>query len=240
MNRILFADRDERFYTKLNFALHEAGFSTEFSSDGEDAFGRMMVDRTRFDVLVIDSNLPSMNGIELLKRVRTARLHVPILMLNEMDDAMERILSLELGADDCVTKPVHVRELVLRIQALSQCRNRVNPSFAVQSGELRLGNMRLRVEERECFIDRYEIGLTPVQVQVLKALFQKPGSVVLREALMHAAWGKIVHHHLLAMQISLLRQKFDTVTTRSHEIETVHHRGYRLAKITPSDEKSMV
>ncbi|KUO97098.1 response regulator transcription factor [Ferroacidibacillus organovorans] len=240
MNRILFADRDERLYNKLYFALHEEGFATEFSSDGEDALSRLMVDRTRFDVLVIDSNLPSMNGIELLKRVRTAQLHVPILMLSEMDDAMERILSLELGADDCVTKPVHVREMVLRIQALSQCRHRVNRPFEPRDGEMRLGNMKLRVNERECLIDRYEIRLTPVQVQVLKALFQKPGSVVLREELMLAAWGKIVHHHLLAMQISLLRQKFDAVAMRSHEIETVHHRGYRLAKMIPSDQKRMV
>ena len=226
MARILVVDDDEHIREVVCFALNKAGFETLTAANGVQAIERCSAQRP--DLLVLDVLMPEMDGTEVCRRLRaqaaTARL--PILFLSSRDDEIDRIVGLEIGGDDYVTKPFSPRELVARVRALIR---RSTP--AVDAAEIRqwqCGKLRLDGARYQVWWDEQSVALTLTEFGILRSLITRPGLVCRRDQLMDQAYElhRIVSDRTIDSHVRRVRSKLATLG--ADVIETVHGIGYRL------------
>lgn len=218
---LLIADDDPHIREVLRYSLGQAGFAIDEAADGAEALRLASV--TAYDLIVLDILMPEKDGIEVCNELRRTS-EVPILFLSSKDEEIDRIIGLEMGADDYVSKPFSPRELLARIRAILR-RPRATASDApVQVGKLHIDPMR-----RSVTWDTQVLTLTATEFAILSLLASRPGKVFERDELMRGAYpGKrIVSHRTIDSHIRRLRDKL-----RSHGaevIQTSHGVGYRLA-----------
>lgn len=226
MARILVVDDDEHIREVVCFALDKAGFETLAAANGVQAIERCNAHLP--ELLVLDVLMPEMDGTEVCRRLRaqaaTARL--PILFLSSRDDEIDRIIGLEIGGDDYVTKPFSPRELVARVRALIRRSAPVtDPGEVAQwcCGKLRLDGARYQV----WWNDR-SIALTLTEFGILRALVTRPGLICRRDQLMDQAYElhRIVSDRTIDSHVRRVRAKLASIG--ADVIETVHGIGYRL------------
>lgn len=220
--KILVVDDDPRLRSLVGLALERAGYQVVTAGDGQAAL--MQALRELPDLIVLDQGLPELDGLEVCRRIR-ARSDVPILFLTARDDELDRIIGLELGADDYVTKPFSPRELVARIKAiLKRSRGAASGSLVLRHGRVTLDPAR-----HSCKVDEDEIPLTGTELAILKCLIQWPERVTSRPALVDAVWGagSPVSDRTLDSHLRNLRQKF-TAGGLGDVIETLHGVGLRM------------
>lgn len=226
MPTILVVDDDPHIREVIDFALQKAGFATVDAENGEQALARFHA--THPDLVVLDIVMPERDGTEVCKELRRVST-VPIVFLSSRDDEVDRILGLELGGDDYVTKPFSPRELVARVRAILR-RGKGDVQEVVASGEHRLEHGRLRLD-----LDRYtacwqdqELVLTLTEFGILRTLLAHPGKVFNRDQLMDGSYQdyRVVSDRTIDSHVRRVRAKFKTLG--ADPIETLHGIGYRL------------
>ena len=221
---ILVIDDDPHIREVVCFALDKAGMSTRAGADGEEAL--RLIGEQAPDLIVLDINMPEMDGLELCRRVRQDS-EVPILFLSSRDDEIDRVLGLELGADDYVTKPFSPRELVARINAILKRARAPRPAPA--PAQVRVDQLEIDLDEHRATWAGDELGLTATEFQLLLALARQPRRVFTRDDLMRAVYAPGIHvsDRTLDSHVRHVRAKL-TAAGASGLIETVHGVGFRL------------
>jgi len=221
---ILVVDDDPHIRDVVCFALGKAGMATRAAADGADALS--LVREHEPDLLVLDINMPEMDGLEVCRRLRQSS-EVPILFLSSRDDEIDRVLGLELGADDYVTKPFSPRELVARINAILKRARAAAP--LVEAEIVRVGELAIDVPEHRATWSGGEIALTATEFQILLALARQPRRVYSREDLMRSVYAPNIHvsDRTLDSHVRHVRAKLSAVGADGL-IETVHGVGFRL------------
>jgi two-component system OmpR family response regulator len=225
MTRILVVDDDPHLREVVRYALSRQGFTVVEATNGAEAL--RLHAATPVDLIVLDIVMPELDGIETCRELRrTSR--TPVVFLSSRDEELDRVLGLELGGDDYLTKPFSTRELVARCKAVLR---RVNPEPSPEPAPaaLHVGRIRLDPAEHRAWAEEHEVLLTVTELSLLRVLMARPGRVYTREELTERAYPGGNHHvseRTLDSHIRRIRQKF-----RDHgvdPIETVHGLGYRL------------
>jgi two-component system OmpR family response regulator len=227
--RILIVDDDPHIREVVRFALEKEGFATAEAGDGREALVRFAADRPA--LVILDILMPEMDGTEVCRKLRAA-CSVPIVFLSSKDEEIDRILGLELGGDDYVTKPFSPRELVARVKAVLR-RGTLAAEAAAGEGtpeteELRHGRLRLDLDRFQAFWDDGEIVLTVTEFGLLRTLLGYPGRVYSRQELMDGAYQEhtVVSDRTIDSHVRRLRRKF--ADAGADPVETVQGVGYKL------------
>jgi len=223
-NRILVVDDEPDLVELIRFNLASAGFRVEVATSGSAALASLR--RSPPDLMVLDLMLPDIDGTELCRRVRADRdlAQLPIIMLTAKAEEVDRIVGLELGADDYVTKPFNTRELALRVKAVLRRRSQEGESDLPLEHEA----LRLEPETHRCFLGGDDVPLTAKEFSLLQALMSRPGRVMTRERLLDEVWGRdvTVTTRTVDTHLKRLREKLGDA---GGLIETVRGVGYRFA-----------
>lgn len=228
MTRILLVDDDVELASLLKDYLEREGYEAQLTHDGET--GAQTALGGAFDLIVLDVMLPRLNGIEALRRIRAASL-VPVLMLTARGDDVDRVVGLELGADDYVPKPCTPRELVARIRAIL----RRTQGMGAPSGEgetaLSSGSLELRPERRSATWGGQSLELTAAEFNLLEVLVRHVGQVVDKNALSQEGMGRPLtrYDRSIDVHISSIRRKLATCTP-TELIQTIRGVGYQLIR----------
>ena len=219
--KILIVDDDPRLRDLVRIALERAGFATLTAADGAAAL--IHARREAPDLIVLDIGLPEIDGFEVCRRIR-ATSEVPILFLTARDDEIDRIVGLELGADDYVCKPFSPRELVARVRAILK-----RAGHAAQPETLARGRIALDLRARSCQVAGVDLALTATEFGILARLMADPDRLATRPALIAALWGaqSTVSDRTLDSHLRNLRRKLAEAGCEG-AIETVHGQGMRL------------
>lgn len=224
--RILVVDDDKQIVRLLQTYLQDAGYSVLTAYNGEDALHLIRHDRP--DLVILDIQLPHHDGWEITRRVRTEErlAATPILMLTARVHDTDKILGLELGADDYLTKPFNPREVVARVRAI--LRRAATP--AALSSVLQSGTLRLDIDRHRLTLDDTFIELTPTEFVLLKTLMQNPGHAFTRAELIERALGYAYEgmDRTLDSHIKNLRKKIEPSANEHRYIETIFGVGYRF------------
>lgn len=218
--KILVVDDDPRLRDLVRLALERAGFQVITAADGQSALTSAV--REVPDMVVLDIGLPEVDGLEVCRRIRL-RSDVPVLFLTARDDEVDRILGLELGADDYVTKPFSPRELVARVRAILKRTSGKTPQ------PLQVGALVLEPASRLCRANGHVLPLTATEFRLLELLMLQPGHLIPRAKLISSLWGaqSAVSDRTLDSHLRNLRQKLATVAV-AETIETRHGQGIRI------------
>jgi two-component system phosphate regulon response regulator PhoB len=221
--KILVVDDEPDALEVLGFKLREAGFTPIFATDGLKALAAVRADRP--DLIVLDLMLPEIDGLEVCKILRRdpATVAIPILMLTAKAAEMDRVLGLELGADDYVTKPYSPRELVLRIRKLLK-----RLKAADEAGEhIRLGVLEIDIPRHSAMVENKPVTLTATEFNLLALLAKRRGRVQTRERLLQDVWGyeTAIDTRTVDTHMRRLREK---VGTAADYLETIRGVGYRF------------
>jgi two-component system response regulator MtrA len=222
--RIHVIEDDGRIADVIVKNLESAGYECHVSSDG----GHALADFARLgpDLVVLDLGLPGLDGLDIARRVRRGS-DVPILMLTARSSESDKLLGLEIGADDYVTKPFSTAELVARVRALLRRSTGAVRERVIEAGPLRIDPSRRRVERHGI-----EVPLTTLEFDLLHFLAARPGRVFTREALLSEVWGsdRIVDDRSIDSLVSRLRRKLEEDPSRPRFVQTVWGAGYRFAE----------
>jgi two-component system response regulator CpxR len=218
---ILLADDDTELCSLLEEYLQQEGFDVRLAHDGEQALKESS--RPGIDAMVLDIMMPVRNGIEVLKELRQSS-DLPVLMLTARGDDLDRILGLELGADDYLPKPCNPRELVARLRAVLR-----RSTGKVGSGAVSIQDLELHPGNRELLKEGKRVDLTSTEFSVLHALLQKPGEIISKRDLYLSALGRepVRYDRSIDMHVSNLRRKLGTGPDGENRIETIRGIGYQ-------------
>jgi len=225
--RILIIDDDTRLTAMVCDYLGGAGFSVTASATAFE--GQQRLKREQFDALVLDLMLPDADGLEVCRRIRQTS-DVPILMLTARGDAMDRVVGLEIGADDYLPKPFNPRELVARIRAILR-RTRSDKSVPSTPDIVRVGEIELDPATRSVRRDGQPVDLTSVEFNLLEVLLREAGRVVPRERLVNAVLSRKFSpfDRSIDMHVSKVRKKLGDTDADEH-IKTIRGVGYIFAR----------
>ena len=222
--RVLVVDDEPDLLELVRINLAQAGYTVETAANGSDALTALR--RAPPDVMILDLMLPDLSGTELCARVRADQrlAALPIIMLTAKSEEIDRVVGLELGADDYVTKPFSPRELALRVRAVLRRRAPTGEEARV----LEHGALRVDPDSHRASVDGREITLTAKEFQLLVALMGRPGRVMTRERLLDEVWGSdiTVTERTIDTHLKRLREKLGVA---GDQIETVRGVGYRFA-----------
>ena len=223
MPRILIVDDEPEMVRGLEDNLRFEGYQTLAAGDGKRGLQLALTEAP--DLILLDIMMPGMSGWDVCRELRRKGLDVPVIMLTARGEEVDRVLGLELGADDYVTKPFGLRELLARIRAVLR-----RPGPRQKFEECAFGDVRVRLRGRQAFKAGREVRLTRKEFDLLRYLVEHRGEVITRDRLLDEVWGydqfpttRTVDTHILR-----LRQKFEDDPERPQFILTVHGQGYRF------------
>jgi two-component system KDP operon response regulator KdpE len=223
MTRILVVDDEPQILRALRTSLRGAGYEVETAETAEAALTAAAVNPP--DAVILDLVLPDGRGTDVARELRTWT-NVPLIMLSVVGDELEKVAALDAGADDYVTKPFGIDELLARLRAALR---RGEPS-----GEpvVEVGGLRIDLEKQRVQIDGTTVQLTPHEFSLLRALARDPGKLMTHQALLREVWGRAYddESHYLHVYVSQLRRKLEADPARPRYILTVQGAGYRLAQ----------
>ena len=183
--KVLVVDDEKLIVKGIRFSLEQEGMEVDWAYDGEEALNKAK--ENQYDMILLDIMLPKMTGLEVCQQIREFS-SVPIIMLTAKGEDMDKILGLEYGADDYITKPFNILEVKARIKAIMR-RTQKEKKQEERSNTLEAGDMRLDCEGRRIFIAGKEINLTAKEFDVLELLVKNPNTVYSRENLLNLVWG---------------------------------------------------
>lgn len=227
MKKILIVDDEKSIRTLLQYNLQQSQFATEIAVDGEDALQKVETEKP--DLILLDLMLPKIDGIEVCKILRQRDIQTPIIMLTAKGDELDKVLGLEIGADDYMTKPFSPREVVARVKAVL----RRSGDKAIEENEiekLTSGAITVYPEQFEVYLGNKELEFTPKEFELLTYFMQNKNRVLSREQLLSAVWNydfagdtRIVDVH-----VSHLRDKIEENSKKPLYIKTVRGMGYKF------------
>lgn len=229
MAHILVADDDAHILDVVEYALTQDGHKVKRTDNGKDTLAAF--NENGFEIVVLDVNMPPPDGFDVLREIRKNSA-VPVIFLTSRDEEVDRIVGLEIGADDYVTKPFSPRELAARVKAI--LRRTTGPSEDSDEQVLEYGPLRLDEDRYYLFVGEEPIGLGKVEFNLLKVMLKRPGRVYSRKDLLDLAWGEdyIATDRVVDTHVKRIRQKIREVDEEAAGIvETVHGVGYRIREL---------
>jgi two-component system, OmpR family, response regulator RegX3 len=225
--RILIVEDEPAIAEAVEYALRAEGFDVEAVDDGNAALAQARAHA--YDLLVLDLMLPGLSGVEVCRQLRDES-PVPILMLTAKDAEVDRVLGLEVGADDYVTKPFSVAELVARVRALLR-RRELDTRQAI--AKLRVGELELDLAKHEARIDGEQIPLTAFELKLLALLAAEPERVFSRGEIMRHLWDSsyVGEERACDLHVSNIRRKIERDPARPERLVTVRGSGYKLQAV---------
>jgi two-component system response regulator RegX3 len=227
MSRILVIEDEPAIRDAITYALSEEGFQVEQAGDGENGLAQALDGEP--DVVILDLMLPGIPGTDVCRRIR-AQSAVPIIMVTARGAELDRVLGLEMGADDYITKPFSMAELIGRIRAILR-RRELDRSG--RTGKLRIGSLELDPMRHEARVDGEPKRLTPSEFKLLLMLAEQPERVFSRREIMQHLWDSdyVGDQRACDIHISNLRQKLERDPARPQRIVTIRGVGYMLAAV---------
>ena len=225
--RILLVDDEQPIQTLLSFPLQRDGYEVVQASDGREALARFS--EQQFDLVVLDLMLPRMDGLEVCKRLRANGSTVPIIMLTAKSEEIDKVLGLELGADDYITKPFSMREFRSRVKAALRRAGMVQPE-ADDEQPIEIRGLRIDPTKRTVVRDGDTVATTFVEFEILTALARSPGRVFTRDMLLSRVWGDSAYRdpRTIDVHIRHLREKIEADPKEPEYLFTVRGVGYRF------------
>lgn len=225
MTRVLVVEDEESFSDALSYMLRREGFVAVVSATGPQALAEF--DRAGADIVLLDLMLPGLPGTDVCRQLR-ARSAVPIIMLTAKDGEIDKVVGLELGADDYVTKPYSARELVARIRAVLRRRGEAEP--APVEAVLTAGPVRMDVDRHVVAVDGQQIALPLKEFDLLEVLLRNTGRVLTRMQLIDRVWGSdyVGDTKTLDVHVKRLRAKIEPDPANPTHLLTVRGLGYKL------------
>lgn len=224
MTRILVVEDEPSFHEALSYQLEREGYEVGVAETGDDAIGTF--DREGADLVLLDLMLPGLPGTEVCRRLRS-RSRVPIIMLTAKDTEVDKVVGLELGADDYVTKPYSTRELLARIRAV--LRRRVDDEV-IDDGVLEAGGVRVDVDRHQVSVNGREIAMPLKEFELLELLLRNAGRVLTRGQLIDRVWGAdyFGDTKTLDVHVKRIRSKIEADPSNPQLLLTVRGLGYRF------------
>jgi two-component system OmpR family response regulator len=233
MKTILVVDDEPKIAAIARDYLEHAGYAVETAADGRAALE--LIRGSAPDLVVLDLGLPEVDGLDVTREVRRSS-QIPIIMLTARDDEIDKLLGLELGADDYLTKPFSPRELVARVRAVLRRSETSHHGDATRNGELiRVGEVVLDVPRMRTEVAGRRVELTPTEFQLLATLAAQPGRIFTRSQLLDAVHGVAFESYERAIDthIKNIRRKLEPDPRRPAHVLTVYGVGYRFADDRP-------
>ncbi len=223
---ILIVEDNQDLAFGLRTNLEVQGYSVSLAEDGPTGLELALAEPP--DLIILDLMLPRLGGIEVLKKIRAAGSDIPILILTAKGNEVDKVLGLRLGADDYVTKPFGLMELMARVEALLR---RSRPASGQSASVYRFGSIEIHTESQQVFKEGIAVNLTPKEYGLLLALVLRNGAVASRIELMGEVWGhaSAVISRTVDTHIAELRRKLEPDPARPRHIITVRKSGYRVA-----------
>jgi DNA-binding response OmpR family regulator len=227
--RVLIVEDDAHIAELMRMHLHDEGYAIEHAADGRA--GLRLLDAGGWDALVLDLMLPGIDGLEICRRAREMTRYTPIIITSARSSEVHRILGLELGADDYLTKPFSVLELVARVKALLRRTDALARRARLESGTLELPGLYIDPLAREVRVEGRPIVLTPREFDLLYFFARHPGKVFSRMDLLNHVWGyrHDGYEHTVNTHINRLRMKVEEDPTAPRRILTVWGLGYKFS-----------
>lgn len=230
--QILVVDDEASIRELLTFNLKKNGYSVETAADGREALAKA----AGMDLVLLDIMLPEVDGLEVCRRLKAdpQTSGIPIIMLTAKAEEIDRVLGLELGADDYVVKPFSMRELLARVKAVLRRSAKDSQSEKGREETLKIGGLRLDFSSYQAWLHDEPIALTPKEYELLKLLVTNPGRAFTRDELLERIWGYEYYGDTRTVDVHIrhLRAKLKDDENISKAIETVRGIGYRFARRT--------
>lgn len=210
MRKILIIEDDQDIIDLLELHLKDVSTSLVTAIDGEDGLSKAIDEKP--DLILLDISLPKMDGIEVCQKIRQLNMDMPIIMLTARSEEIDRVLGLEVGADDYVTKPFSIRELMARIKAIFRFRKMIEDSIQTNTTSLlKFENLSIDIEKRKVILNNEKIELSPKEFELLLMLASNPGKSYSRAQLLNLIWGYDFegYEHTINSHINRLRAKIE-------------------------------
>jgi len=226
--KILVVEDERPTARSLWFLLTREGYEVALAYDGETAL--RMMEQEKPDLVLLDIMLPDLSGTEVCRRVREQRRYMPIIMLTAKAEEVDKVLGLEMGADDYVTKPFQPRELIARIQAQLRRALIYSRPQSQQQRQVQIGLLTVDADTREVRLGQHLIPMTPKEFDLLYTLALHAGRVISREVLLEEVWGetRYLNRRTLDVHIRRLRVKLEPNPSQPRYIQTIPGVGYKL------------
>ena len=227
---ILAVDDESSILDLLKFNLEKEGFNFISAEDGEEGINKVLNEKP--DLLLLDVMIPKMDGLSVCKKIRQENINIPIIMLSARGEEIDKVLGLEIGADDYITKPFSPREVIARIKANLRKFDKNKSAEEEQKNQIAVGSLILDLDKFEAIVRGTTVTDLPRrEFEVLKFLAQKPGQIVTRETLLEKVWGYEYYGDIRTVDVTVrrIREKIEKNTSNPKIIITKRGVGYYLA-----------
>lgn len=226
--KILVVDDEESLVRLITYNLNKEGFSTVHLYEGSQVLET--VQKEEPDLLILDLMLPGQDGLEICREIRASRNNIPIIMLTAKDEEIDKVLGLELGADDYVTKPFSVRELLARVKAVLRRKNLVHDNEEHNKKDLVVGIFTVKPERYQIYKQEQLLDLTLKEYELLEMLLRNKGRVLKRDYLLEVLWDfpESANTRVLDVHVSKLREKIEEDSKNPKFLKTVRGLGYKF------------
>ena len=232
VEKILLVEDDPEIADLIRLHMADSGLRLEVASDGVSGLEKAIVNE--YELVILDVMLPRLDGLEVCKRIREHKKGMPILMLTAKSEELDKVLGLELGADDYMTKPFSIRELFARIKSLRRRVRALKNERSVQKQEAQIdfGDLHIDLDKRKVIVDGRVIVLTVKEFDLLTLFASNPGKAYSREQLLNLVWGYQFsgYEHTVNSHINRLRAKIENDPANPGYIRTVWGVGYQFAE----------
>lgn len=224
-NKVFVVDDEKLIVKGIRFSLEQDSMEVDCAYDGEEALEK--VHRQEYDIVLLDLMLPKVDGLEVCQQIREFS-DVPIIMLTAKSDDMDKIMGLEYGADDYITKPFNILELKARIKAILRRNNRSHRKKEEKNTRIHVRDLTMDTESRRVFLGDREVNLTAKEFDLLELILTNPGKVYSREQLLNLVWGFEYPGDVRTVDVHVrrLREKIETNPSDPHYVYTKWGVGY--------------
>ncbi|MEM9887986.1 MAG: response regulator transcription factor [Bacteroidota bacterium] len=229
MKRVLAIEDDRNIIDLLEIHLKDLDCQVTRALDGEEGLKQAL--QQDFDLIILDIMLPKMDGVEVLRQLRINRKHTPVMMLTAKSEEIDKVLGLETGADDYLTKPFSIREFLARVKAIFRRSQLLQAQQIEENGAiLRFKNLTIDIEKRKVVQDDKRVELSPKEFELLVLLASKPGKSYNRQRILNLVWGYDFdgYEHTVNSHINRLRGKIEPDINKPSYILTTWGIGYRF------------
>ena len=227
MKRILIVDDDDEIRDLLEFDVSQSGYFVDTASDGKEGLQKAL--NNSYDLILLDVMMPKMNGFDVCKNIRQAKLSIPILMLTAKGTINDKTIGFDCGADDYLVKPFDIQEVLLRIRVLLR-RNQIQDTNPITNEILHSGNIEILPETLEAIILNKKVKLTPTEFEILYCLMQHFNNPVTLATLLDEVWGYDSDEDVRMVRVHVggLRNKIEPDPKKPQYLHTVTNVGYKL------------
>lgn len=233
MSLILVVDDEVNVLQLLKYTLGKEGYQVISATNGRDAI--RLTEEKEPDLIILDIMLPEINGYDVLRILKANRQSapIPVIMLSALGEEVDKVVGLELGAEDYITKPFSPRELIARVKVRLRHKQKLPAIDEVTKKEIKLKHLLIRPEQYEALLDGVRLELTQKEFELLYLLATNPGQVFTRDVLLEKIWGYDYDQRSRTVDVHIrhLRQKIEQDPSKPKYIESVHGVGYRFREI---------